>query len=102
MDTKLGTLIGEMQLMRDGTNTRLDRVEQGKVEKSDFVDYKTLVDKSAVELRVDLMGCVSALEKKVDSNQQSIGVLNKNMYILIGMGVLLEIVVPIIIKFIFK
>ncbi len=40
VDTKLGTLIEEVQLMRDNTNQRLSTVEQTKVEKSDFNDFR--------------------------------------------------------------
>lgn len=106
VDTKLGTLIGEMQLLRDDSRARLDRVEQGKLEKSDFLEYKVQNEKSIIEVRTDLTGSLlerfNGVEEKVKGNSANITVLNRNMYILIGIGLVLQFAIPIIIKLLFK
>lgn len=50
VDTRLETLIGEVQLMRDNTNQRLAKVEDGKLEKADFNDFRNELNK-ALETR---------------------------------------------------
>lgn len=106
VDTKLGTLINEMQLMRDGTNSRLERVESGKVDKADLIEYKVLVEKQMTEMRSDftndLTDKIKPIATATETNTAAIVILNKNMYIILGMGILLEVAIPIVIKLFFN
>ena len=113
VDTKLGTLIGEMQLMRDGTNTRLSNVEQNKVDKADFIEYKVGVEKAIIEAKSDIYRTIDersrnrdeqikTLNEGMTSISTKIDFLNRNIYIILGMGLLLEVLIPIFTKFVFK
>lgn len=113
VSTKLDTLIGEMQLMRDSTYTRLTNLEQFKVDKADFVEYKSFVDKMILDCKTDIFRTMderskstsdqlAAISKRQDEQEKQISIINRNMYIILGMGILLEILIPVLTRIFFK
>ncbi len=64
VDTKLDNLTKEMAMMRDDNSRRLDRVEQNKVEKSDFEAFKKEMETNVSSITRNVyigMGIVAAL-----------------------------------------
>jgi predicted GH43/DUF377 family glycosyl hydrolase len=106
VDTKLGTLIEEVQLMRDNTNQRLSTVEQTKVEKSDFNDFKVNIqndlNKTDLTLSKTLMERNQHNEEMFKSQDQRITKIERNMYIGIGILMALQVIVPLILKYAFN
>lgn len=92
---KISNIGDEMRLLRDGTNERLKSVEQNMVNKADFIEYKILAEKNLNEVRSDL-------EKRLVKAEDNITTINRNMYIIIGMGIIAQIAIPLLIKVIFK
>lgn len=102
VDTKLGTLVNEMQLMRDNTNKRLDNLEKNKLDKEDFNDFRIsnsqlIVDKATVQDKeiANILLVQSSITNKLDS------VINK-FYIIAGIGICISTALPYLIKAIFK
>lgn len=106
VDTKLGTLIEEVQLMRDNTNQRLSSVEQNKVEKAEYNDFKVLIQNELN--KIDLSFNKALLERnqhndEIHKSQDSrITKIERNMYIGIGILSALQVIVPILLKYIFN
>ncbi len=106
VDTKLGTLIEEVQLMRDNTNHRLSTVEQTKVEKSEFNDFKVSIqndmNKSDLNLNKTFMERNQHNDELFRSQDIRISRIERNMYIGIGILMALQILIPLILKYLFN
>ncbi len=106
VDTKLGTLIEEVQLMRDNTNQRLSTVEQTKVEKSDFNDFKVNIqnDLNRTDLTFNkiLMERSQHNDEMFKSQDIRISRIERNMYIGIGILSAIQVVIPLVLKYVFN
>lgn len=106
VDTKLGTLIEEVQLMRDNTNQRLSSVEQNKVEKTEYNDFKVLIQNeiNKIDLTFNkmLMERSQHNEETFKSHDSRISKIERNMYIGIGILMVLQFVVPLVLKYVFN
>lgn len=106
VDTKLGTLIEEVQLMRDNTNHRLSIVEQTKVEKSEFNDFKVSIqgdmNKNDLNLSKTFLERNQHNDELFRSQDIRISRIERNMYIGIGILMALQILIPLILKYLFN
>lgn len=106
VDTKLGTLIEEVQLMRDNTNQRLSTVEQTKVEKSDFNDFKVNIqndlNKTDLLFNKILMERSQHNDEMFKSQDIRISRIERNMYIGIGILSAIQVVIPLVLKYVFN
>lgn len=106
VDTKLSTLIEEVQLMRDNTNQRLSTVEQTKVEKSEFNDFKVNIqndlNKTDLAFNKIVMERNQHNDEMFKSQDTRISRIERNMYIGIGILTALQVVVPLVFKYIFN
>lgn len=106
VDTKLGTLIEEVQLMRDNTNQRLSTVEQTKVEKSDFNDFRVNIqndlNKTELSFNKILLERSQHNDEMFKSQDTRISRIERNMYIGIGILSAIQVVIPLVLKYVFN
>ena len=106
VDTKLGTLIEEVQLMRDNTNQRLSTVEQTKLEKSDFNDFKVNIqndlNKTDHSFNKILLERSQYNDEMFKSQDIRISRIERNMYIGIGILSAIQVVIPLVLKYVFN
>lgn len=106
VDTKLGTLIQEVQLLRDDSTRRLSSVEQNKLDKSEFNEFKLSifaeVNKSDLNFNKELLERDKRHDEVFKSQDQRITRIERNMYIGIGILMSLQVGVPLILKYLFN
>lgn len=106
VDTKLGTLIQEVQLMRDTTNQRLTNVENNKVDVSEFHEFKAEIVAQVLKLDTDFKKTLLERDKiNMDANKElsdKIDKLKTILYIGVGIVATLQFVIPIVIANILK
>ena len=106
VDTKLGTLIQEFQLLRDDTTRRLGNVEQNKVDKSEFNDFRVNmtneINKADLNFNKTMLERDKHNEGLFKSQDERISRIERNMYIGIGILMSMQVGVPLIIKYLFN
>lgn len=92
--------------MRDNTNQRLSTVEQTKVEKSEFNDFKVNIqndlNKTDLAFNKIVMERNQHNDEMFKSQDTRISRIERNMYIGIGILTALQVVVPLVFKYIFN
>lgn len=106
VDTKLGTLIQEVQLLRDDTTRRLGNVELNKLDKTEFNDFKVTIQNDLNKADLNFSKELLERDKRHDeifkSQEVRISRIERNMYIGIGILMSLQVAVPIILKYLFN
>lgn len=109
VDTKLGTLLGEFQLMRDSTNTRLTSVEKDKLDVATFNEFKVENSKefNRFELEInkkflekDQQNEKTFIELRAANAAQNVKIEKLIRYLYIGLGIVgtLQFLAPFLIK----
>lgn len=87
VDTKVQTLIDEMKLMRDGTNSRLQNVENNKVDSKDFHEYKADVSQRILTMESDFKKTLLERDKINAENIKEITAQIDRLKIIVYSGV---------------
>jgi hypothetical protein len=69
VDQKVGNVIDEMRLMRDDTSRRLNAVEENKLNKNEYNEYRVQAQASLIDLEARIKA--QMLENKVNRDKEN-------------------------------
>lgn len=98
---KISNIGDELRLLRDGTNERLKNVEINKLDRAEFLEFKSSLKESTVEKQVDADKALATVCALVEDNKKDIKVLFRYVYIIIGVGIILQLFAKEIVSLLF-
>lgn len=92
--TKVNGLTDEVRLMRDDTKREIKEIQATKVNVSEFNEHKLQHAKDDIENANRL----EKIDKRFETNESKIDNVLRNMYIAVGALIVIQILLPYILK----
>ncbi len=103
LDQRVGTVVEEMRLMRDDNGRRLNIVEQNKLDKGDFNEYRVSIEKQFIKFESDLAKRLlemsndhdkemKGLQDSLDGLSKQVSAMARYIFIAIGIGMVVSLI----------
>ena len=104
VDQKVDSITLEIKNLRDDIVGRLVRVEAGKMDRSDFEDFKKTLAEAMANQRVEDLRQKSEQNEKINNfikdHEQRVRSLERFVYIAIGVITVIDLIgIPIVLKY---
>lgn len=98
LDTKVGGVLEEIRLLRDGSDKRIEQLADKKLDRSEFITYKEDHEKDGNKILANIDAAIGVLSKKQDDFD---GRLNKVVVLMAAIGggiAVLQFITPLLLK----